>query len=169
MRLRSGLVFGVIGAVIVAAVVAVVVIGGREPMADSANPSSPPSQSPMAEPSTSAPAPNPAATDEAAPAAGVYRDYSESAVANAEGRILLFFYAAWCPQCRAMEADIIAEGIPDGITILVVDYDTRQDLREQYGVTLQTTFVEVDSNGAALRSHVAYSEPTLDAVLAALI
>ena len=42
MRWRSGLVFGGIGAVIVAAVVAAVVIGGREPMADSANPSSSP-------------------------------------------------------------------------------------------------------------------------------
>ena len=68
-----------------------------------------------------------------------------------------------------MEDDILTDGVPDGITILVVDYDTRQDLRERYGVTLQTTFVEVDSSGAALQSHVAYSEPTLDAVLAALI
>ena len=88
-----------------------------------------------------------------------------TAIASAEGRVLLFFHAPWCPQCRSIEADIVAQGVPDGVTIIKVDYDSHQDLRQQYGVTLQTTFVEVDSAGEALQSYVAYDDPHLEAVI----
>lgn len=100
---------------------------------------------------------------------GAYVEYEEDIVANAEGRILLFFHAAWCPQCRSIESDILAEGVPPGVTIVKVDYDSRQDLRQRYGVTLQTTFVEVDATGIELQQHVAYDDPHLDAVLAAML
>ena len=166
MKLRTGIVVGGI-AVIAAAVIAAIALGGGEPMADSANPDATTSQSPMPEPTTSPPGPSP--TGEPAPTAGAYVNYVDTAIADAEGRILLFFHASWCPQCRAIESDILADGVPDGVTIVKVDYDGRQDLRQQYGVTLQTTFVEVDSSGAALQSHVAYDEPSLDAVIAAMI
>jgi thiol-disulfide isomerase/thioredoxin len=98
---------------------------------------------------------------------GIYVEYADDD-ANAEGRILLFFHAPWCPQCRSIESDILAEGVPDGVTIVKVDYDSRQDVRQRYGVTLQTTFVEVDATGAELEQHVAYDDPHLDAVLAAM-
>lgn len=83
--------------------------------------------------------------------------------------MLLFFHAPWCPQCRSVESDILAQGVPDGLTIIKVDYDSRQDLRQQYGVTLQTTFVEVDADGTELQKHVAYDDPRLDAVVAAML
>ena len=128
---------------------------------------------PDAVPMTSGP---PAAEDTPAPEAsapsdtvGVYVDYSDDAIAQAQGRVLLFFHAPWCPQCRSVENDILAEGVPAGVTIIKVDYDSRQDLRQQYGVTLQTTFVEVDDAGAELQKHVAYDDPHLDAVIAAML
>jgi thiol-disulfide isomerase/thioredoxin len=100
---------------------------------------------------------------------GVYVDYSESAIADAEGRILLFFHATWCSQCRSIESDIVDQGVPDGVTIIKVDYDAYQPVRQDYGVTQQTTFIEVTSSGEALQSHVAYDDPHLDAVVAAML
>ncbi|MEL0626473.1 thioredoxin family protein [Salinibacterium amurskyense] len=100
---------------------------------------------------------------------GDYVDYSPSAIADADGRVILFFHATWCPQCVSADGDIKASGVPSGITIVKVDYDTNQDLRAEYGVTQQTTFVEVDSSGAKVQDNfVAYADPTLNAVLTAL-
>ena len=88
---------------------------------------------------------------------------------NADGRVILFFHATWCPQCVSADGDIKASGVPSGITIVKVDYDTNQDLRAEYGVTQQTTFVEVDSSGVKIQDNfVAYADPSLNAVLTAL-
>lgn len=99
---------------------------------------------------------------------GSYIAYTQDAFANAQGRRVLFFHAGWCPQCRELETSINAGGIPNAMTIFKVDYDTATALRQTYGVTLQTTVVEVDSSGALLKKHVAYNEPSLPAVLKAL-
>jgi thiol-disulfide isomerase/thioredoxin len=103
------------------------------------------------------------------PGAGSYVDYSDTAIASAEGTTLLFFHAPWCPQCRSIESDIIAEGVPAGVTVIKVDYDSHQDLRQKYEVTLQTTFVEVDSNGDLVQSYVAYEDPRFQAVVDAML
>lgn len=101
---------------------------------------------------------------------GDYVEYSPTAVADAEGRVLLFFHATWCPQCVSIDGDINSEGVPSGVTIVKVDYDSNQDLRAHYGVTQQTTFVEVDASGEKLQENfVAYSDPTLQTVLNALL
>jgi thiol-disulfide isomerase/thioredoxin len=100
---------------------------------------------------------------------GSYIDYSDTAIADAEGRVLLFFHAPWCPQCRAIESDIEATGVPAGVTVIKVDFDTHQDLRQKYGVTLQTTFVEVDASGDAVQSYVAYDDPRFAAVVDAML
>lgn len=143
---------------IVAAIVAVIVFA--PPTTPGGAPTA--SITPTAE-STPSLAPTATAT------AGAYVEYSDDAIAQAEGRVLLFFHAPWCPQCRSVESDILAQGVPDGVTIIKVDYDSRQDLRQQYGVTLQTTFVEVDADGAEVQKHVAYDDPHLDAVVAAML
>ena len=160
MNPRLVIALGVVAAVVVAAV-AVLLALPRGEIVDAADPA----------PTTSAPAVEPAPTEATTDTAtaGVYREYSDDAVADADGRVLLFFHASWCPQCRAIEDDILTQGVPAGVTILHVDYDTHQDLRQRYGVTLQTTFVEVDAAGEPLQTHVAYSEPTLDAVVAAML
>jgi thiol-disulfide isomerase/thioredoxin len=95
---------------------------------------------------------------------GVYVSYSETAFAAAKGTRLLFFHAAWCPQCRALDASISRSALPDAVTILKVDYDSQQALRTKYGVTLQTTIVRVDADGNKVESYVAYDEPTFESV-----
>ncbi|GAA3636269.1 hypothetical protein GCM10022200_19510 [Microbacterium awajiense] len=100
--------------------------------------------------------------------AGAYVDYSEQALADAEGTRVLFFHASWCPQCHALEDDIEAQGVPDGVTILKVDYDSNQALRQQYEVRQQTTVVALDDSGAAVATFVPYSDPTLATALTGL-
>jgi thiol-disulfide isomerase/thioredoxin len=105
-----------------------------------------------------------AKTELPAPVKGKYADYSAEAVLAAKGDKVLFFYAPWCPQCRALEKSIMSQTLPDNLTIFKVDYDSNQALRAKYGVTLQTTLVKIDDNGNKLKSYVAYDEPTFEAV-----
>lgn len=105
-------------------------------------------------------------TESASSLSGVYADYSTEAVSNANNQVVLFFHASWCPQCRDIEQDIVSNGAPAGYTILKVDYDTNRDLRQKYGVTLQTTFVKINTAGTqTVDNYVAYNEPTLAAVV----
>lgn len=107
------------------------------------------------------PTPTPTSTE---PQPGTYTDYSEGAIASTKGTKLLFFHAPWCPQCRQVEASIEKDGIPSGVTVFKIDYDSNQKLREKYGVTLQTTFVKVDDEGNKIASYVAYEEPQFSSV-----
>lgn len=93
-----------------------------------------------------------------------YVEYSDAALANADGERILFFHAEWCPQCKALEKSIKESTIPDDTTIFEVDYDTNQNLRQQYGVTLQTTLVSIDENGNLINKYIAYDNPTWQAV-----
>lgn len=99
---------------------------------------------------------------------GRYIDYNQQVLAEADGRRLLFFYAAWCPQCRMLDKSIKEQGVPDGMTIFKVNYDSETTLKQRYGVTLQTTVVEVDARDNLVKKYVAYDMPTLPAVLNAL-
>lgn len=100
---------------------------------------------------------------------GKYIDYSEDALASTNGTKLIFFHAPWCPQCRDLEASIKGQGVPDDVTILKADYDTSQQLRQKYGVTIQTTVVRVDQQGNLIKKYVAYNEPTIGAVIKNLL
>lgn len=97
--------------------------------------------------------------DDAGAASGVYRDY-DSAALDEDGyeRNILFFHAEWCPECRAFEQELTSTDIPNGVQFLKVDYDTEEDLKNQYGVNLQTTFVEVDDDGEMISSWVGYEK-----------
>lgn len=95
---------------------------------------------------------------------GSYTEYSAEKVAATSDTKILFFHAPWCPQCRALETSIEAGPIPNGVTIFKVDYDSNQDLRQRYGVTIQTSLVHVDDNGNLIKRYVAYNEPTLASV-----
>ena len=134
---------------------------------------SPAAESPAstAEPTPSATDPADAGTDdttaEPAVAPGQYIDYYDGAIEETPGLKVLFFHASWCPKCRALEADILANEIPDNFTVFKVDFDTALDLRQVYGVTLQTTIVYVDDDGDVLAKGVLYNDTTLDALLAA--
>lgn len=97
--------------------------------------------------------------------AGQYVDYNKDLLASTDGRKWIFFHAPWCPQCRALESDILEKGVPTGLTIFKIDYDSSTAERQKYGVTLQTTIVEVDDNGNEIAKFVAYDDPSLGAVL----
>ena len=165
MKLRAGAIIGILAGIIAIAVIAVIAIQGSsggsvlDTMPET-TPSSPATEADSVDSESGA--------DDAA-TAGSYIEYSDTAIANADGRILLFFHATWCPQCRSLESDILAQGVPSGVTIIKVDYDTHQDLRQKYGVTVQTTMVEVDNDGTSLQSFVVYNEPTLAAVVDAML
>ena len=81
---------------------------------------------------------------------GSFEDYAASKLSYAaDGKVVLFFHASWCPTCRVAENNIVSnkEDIPKGLAILKVDYDSSKDLRKKYGVTYQHTFVQVDASG----------------------
>lgn len=83
---------------------------------------------------------------------GSYEAYAPEKLAlAANSDVVLFFHAAWCPICRALEKDIMAGQIPEGLTILKVDYDTATALKAKYGVTLQHTFVQVKADGTLVK------------------
>ncbi|MCA9347597.1 thioredoxin family protein [Candidatus Saccharibacteria bacterium] len=107
---------------------------------------------------------NPTTQPAATNVPGKYVDYSSSVIAETSGTKILFFHAPWCPQCRSLESDINSKGVPSGVTIIKVDYDSNQALRQQYGVTLQTTIVKIDDNGNLVDKFVAYDDPTLQAI-----
>lgn len=95
---------------------------------------------------------------------GAYVDYTDSIITSTAGTKILFFHAPWCPQCRALEKSIKSGLIPEGVTIIKVDYDSNQLLRQKYGVTIQTTLVKIDDSGNLVEKYVAYDSPTLAAV-----
>lgn len=64
-----------------------------------------------------------------------------------EGQTVLFFSADRCPTCQRVEQTLEASGIPTGLHIRLVDYDTADELKAKYQVTTQTTFVAIDQNG----------------------
>lgn len=100
--------------------------------------------------------------------AGVYVDYDESVLSATSGPKALFFHATWCPQCRALDEDLRAQGPPDGLAVFKVDYDSATDLRQRYGVTLQTTVVFIDDDGEEISKSVLYDEPSVGSLRAAM-
>jgi thiol-disulfide isomerase/thioredoxin len=90
---------------------------------------------------------------------GRYETYTASRVAE-EGftQTVLFFHAPWCPECRAFDQAIANADLADGLQVLKVDYDSSTELRQKYGVTLQSTFVSVDSQGNEVSTWVGYGK-----------
>lgn len=117
--------------------------------APSATPSS--SMADAASPGQSAPGP---ATPSTTAVAGAYLDLAayEKQMSDRSGtRVVYFFHAPWCPDCRATDASLKSEGVPQGLTVVKVDFDSMTDLRRQLGVTQQHTFVQVDSAGSQVK------------------
>jgi thiol-disulfide isomerase/thioredoxin len=93
---------------------------------------------------------------------GIYEDYAPAKLALAKtGKVVIFFKASWCPECKAVDADITSHlnAIPKNLAILKVDYDTSAEMKKQYGVTIQHTFVQVDANGKLIKKWI--GSPTL--------
>ena len=108
-----------------------------------------------AQPQSAAPTPSPSESQEPqAEVAGTYIGYDKYKAdpsAYSDTKVVLFFHATWCPSCQSADAALVTDGVPEGITVVKVDYDTMTDLKKKYGVTVQHTFVAVDANGAKLK------------------
>ena len=76
-----------------------------------------------------------------------YADYRSDPQGHATGDVVLFFNATWGPTCQEATKNLQAADIPDGLTVVSVDYDSNLDLRKKYGVTTQHTFVQVGPGG----------------------
>lgn len=97
------------------------------------------------------------ATDEVAvePMPGAYIDlatYEGDKAAFDQGDVVLFFNADWCSTCKEARDNLTGPDadIPDGLAIVAVDYDSSDELKRQYGITVQHTFVQVDAEGNEL-------------------
>jgi len=93
-----------------------------------------------------------------------YQEYSEPALTATSGTRLIFFHAPWCPQCLELDKSIKSSQIPEGVTIFKADYDSEQQLRQKYGVTLQTTVVKLKENGSLDKKVVPYDNPVFETI-----
>jgi hypothetical protein len=132
--------------------------------ADSAEEPAAPAASSTPASTESTPAETPA---EESTCEGRYTDYSAAAVAEeCYTDTILFFHASWCPECRGFEEAIKGGTVPEGAQILKVDYDSATDLRKKHKVTIQSTFVRVDSSGERVKLWSGYGQDkSVDAVL----
>lgn len=91
----------------------------------------------------------------AAAASGAYvtlAEYEGSKDRYADSDVVLFFNADWCSTCKEARENLTGDpaAIPAGLTIVKVDYDDSDALKQRYGVTVQHTFVQVDADGNEL-------------------
>lgn len=100
---------------------------------------------------------------------GVYTDFDESLLANAEtGDVILFFSASWCSTCKALKDDLNSNlsNIPSDISILESDYQS--DLSKKYKINgRQHTLIQVDENGNELKRWI--GSLSLDSLLREVI
>ena len=97
----------------------------------------------------------PSASETTAVAAGDYIPYESFVTSGdkySDSKVVLFFNAVWCSTCQQARENIEASlgEIPENLAIVVVDFDSSIDLRKKYGVTVQHTFIEIDSAGEPL-------------------
>lgn len=153
-RLRGGTVAIAIGAF--AMLLAACGGGASESVTSSTEPAAAATSSAAPTSSEPAPTPTPEPTDAApAPAPGSYitlAEYEADKAAYDAGDVVLFFNASWCSTCKIARDNLTADpaAIPEGLTIVTVDFDEATDLKQQYGVTLQHTFVQIGPDGAEL-------------------
>lgn len=97
---------------------------------------------------------------------GTYTAYTEGVIGNGETSVL-FFHATWCPACKQNNTNLeewyAADTFPR--SVYKIDYDTSIDLRKQFGVTGQDTFIVIDGNGEEQQRVSFPSEEALRALL----
>lgn len=94
-------------------------------------------------------------------AASSYLEFSEAVLSDSNSkRRVLFFYANWCPTCKAAEQDIQAniDELPDDVIIIRVNYndadtdENEKELAKNYAITYQHTFVHLDAQNNAVKT-----------------
>lgn len=71
----------------------------------------------------------------------------------AERPTIIYFNADWCPTCQATMTQFRARWpeVQPGIVLVLADYDKDTELKSQFGVTYQNTYVQVGADGAKLQ------------------
>lgn len=87
--------------------------------------------------------------------------YANSASVIGKEPVALFFHADWCGTCIALEKDINnnIDELPEDAKILKVNFDTETELKKEYGILMQSTFVLLDNNANVIEKLAA---PTFD-------
>lgn len=82
-----------------------------------------------------------------------YADYEANKAMYDSGTVVLFFNATWCPTCQETVGNLEADpaAIPAGLTVVSIDYDSSDELKQKYGITTQHTFVQVDASGKEIK------------------
>jgi thioredoxin 1 len=82
---------------------------------------------------------------------GTYENYTEERYLELKGQksFALFFHAKWCGECKSIEKNLMKNlsSYPEGVVILKADYDTETELKKEFDVKVQTTFVIFDAKG----------------------
>ena len=109
----------------------------------------------VSEPAAESDAASSTAGEAASAGGGAYitlAEYQASKDSYAASKVVLFFNATWCSTCKKarnnLEADLTA--IPADLAIVLVDFDSETELKRQYGITVQHTFVQIDATGNEL-------------------
>lgn len=69
---------------------------------------------------------------------------------NAVKPYVIFFHATWCPICHTMRKKIMKDidDFPEGTIIFEADFDDEVELKNEFKVNIQTTFVVINKEGA---------------------
>lgn len=97
---------------------------------------------------------------------GDYSLYGDGVIGNGSESVL-FFHAAWCPYCIKNDALLKAwyEQERQPRSTYKIDYDTAGDLKKQFGVTNQDTFILIDGSGNEIKRVTFPSESALRELL----
>ena len=102
-------------------------------------------------------------------ASAEYMTYTKETYDSLIGQspLVLYFHADWCPVCVKLNSDIsgaIAD-FPASSTILKLDFDKEIELRQEYGVTVQSTLITLNSAGEVIEKLNAPSNEDLIAAI----
>lgn len=67
---------------------------------------------------------------------------------------VLFFFAAWCPNCQAAVREFQTrwDDARPGFVLVIADYDKETALKARYGIAFQDTYVQIAPDGGRLRA-----------------
>ena len=93
----------------------------------------------------------------------------ESEVAQHEGRVLVDFYAQWCPPCRALAPllERFADENAARVKVLKVDPDRDHSLAARYGVRTIPTLIAFEKGQEVTRAINPQSKARLEELVSA--
>jgi thiol-disulfide isomerase/thioredoxin len=79
-----------------------------------------------------------------------YSNETDLKALSQSGKTVVFFFATWCPNCILTLTELSEKWseLDPELTLVIADYDTEVDLKAQYGVSFQDTFVLLTKEGA---------------------